>query len=161
MNKEKIEILNKCDNCKLRECIGCEITYSDIQNIKEYIDQLETKVKELENVLNERFIYVTGARTVYGRLMELDKEIIVRDDLKLRNELNQIIKEKQTVIENIKHWIEDEQNKFEAINESYVCQTDEDEYYKDKELSVIKGKKQMLTMFLNILEGEKNERDQV
>ena len=49
MNKEEIEkILNKCDKCTLNECIGCEITYTETNKIKKYIQQLETEVKELE-----------------------------------------------------------------------------------------------------------------
>ena len=52
-------------------------------------------IESLEKTLDKRFIYVTGARTVYSRLMQLDKESIVQDDLKRRNELNQCIKAKE------------------------------------------------------------------
>ena len=66
MNKEEIErvkkLLNKCDKCKLKECIACEFTWTDIQKIKEYVKELEfqntalkaehnhniTRIKELE-----------------------------------------------------------------------------------------------------------------
>lgn len=66
-----------------------------VENIKlkKQVEQLENKAKELENVLDERFIHITGARTVYGRLMQLSKEIIVKDDLKLRNEIKMLLKE--------------------------------------------------------------------
>ena len=43
MIKEEVkELLNKCDNCKLKECEGCEFTYTDIQKIKKYVEQKET-----------------------------------------------------------------------------------------------------------------------
>ncbi len=59
---------------------------------KEYLDKnvIETW-NEYKTENKEK--YKTGARTVYGRLMQLSKEIIVKDNLKLRNEINQIIEE--------------------------------------------------------------------
>ena len=54
-----------------------------------------------------------------------------------------------------KMYIDDKQNEYEAISESYICQTDEDEYIKEKELAIIKGQKQVLKNVLNIIEGEK------
>ena len=52
MNKEVKELLNKCDNCKLKECIGCEFTYVDIQKIKKYVENIET-LNETYQVINE------------------------------------------------------------------------------------------------------------
>ena len=60
--EEVKDLLNKCDNCKLKVCITCEFTYTDIQKIKEYVKELEfqntalkaehnhniTRIKELE-----------------------------------------------------------------------------------------------------------------
>ena len=59
------------------------------------------------------------------------------------------------VIEYIKNYIDDKQNEYEAISESYICQTDEDEYIKEKELAIVQGQKQVLKNVLNIMEGEK------
>lgn len=42
MNKEVKDLLNKCDNCKLKECIACEFTYTDIQKIKKYVEETES-----------------------------------------------------------------------------------------------------------------------
>ena len=39
------------------------------------------EIEKLKKVLDEKYIFVQGARTVYGRLMSLDKEDIVKDDL--------------------------------------------------------------------------------
>lgn len=52
MNKEVKELLNKCDNCKLKECIGCEFTYVDIQKIKKYVGNIEI-LNETYQVINE------------------------------------------------------------------------------------------------------------
>lgn len=116
--KEKAELVDVLDNSmdiflekiKLKKEAGCKLQNCKIvdnniklriENIKlkKYIEQLENKeqeyckkIEELENVLDKRFIYIIGARTVYAMLMCLDKEIIIRDNLELRNKLNQVIK---------------------------------------------------------------------
>ncbi len=66
--------------------------YEAIETVLNMLKEKDEKIESLEKTLDKRFIYVTGARTVYGRLMQLDKESIVQDDLKRRNELNQCIK---------------------------------------------------------------------
>ena len=53
MNKGKIEILNKCDNCKLKECIGCKFTWTEMQEAKKYITELEQKESILDKVADE------------------------------------------------------------------------------------------------------------
>ena len=65
---------------------------NDIETVLNMLKEKDKKIESLEKTLDKRFIYVTGARKVYGRLMQLDKESIVQDDLKRRNELNQCIK---------------------------------------------------------------------
>lgn len=49
LNKEVAKLLN-CDNCRLKECIQCEISYSDKKLIREYIEELET-AKEMKEAL--------------------------------------------------------------------------------------------------------------
>ena len=53
MNKEVEQLLNKCDNCKLKECIGCEFTWTDIQKIRKYIEELEQKQFILDKVTDK------------------------------------------------------------------------------------------------------------
>ncbi len=48
-NKE-IEKLLSCDNCKLKECIQCEISWIERKIIREYIEQLETKNTKLKQI---------------------------------------------------------------------------------------------------------------
>ena len=127
--KEVKELLNKCDNCKLKECEGCEFTYTDIQKIKKYVESIEL-TNETYQVINE----LSDRRT-----KELEQKETILDK----------------VTEYIKNYIDDKQNEYEAISESYICQTDEDEYIKEKELAIAKGQKQVLKNVLNIIEGEK------
>lgn len=73
MNKEEVEriekIINKCKDCRLHECIQCEISYTDICAIShlyndylKYKEELETSIipsyeetiKELEKQLFEQ-----------------------------------------------------------------------------------------------------------
>ena len=76
-----------------------------------------------------------------------------------KRKLVQYLEQKETILDKVKDYIktyiDDKQNEYEAISESYVCQTDEDEYLKEKKLAIIKGQKQVLKNVLNIIEGEK------
>ncbi len=49
LNKE-IENLLSCDNCKLSECVQCEISYTDRKKIREYIEQLEAENTTLKQI---------------------------------------------------------------------------------------------------------------
>ena len=73
--------------------------------------------------------------------------------------LVQYLEQKESILDKVteytENYIDDKQNEYEAISESYICQTDEDEYIKEKELAIIKGQKQVLKNVLNIIEGEK------
>lgn len=74
----------------------------DINSLAIILSDYKRVLKEneqLKQMLDERFIYVTGARTVYARLMQLDKEIIVKDNLKRRNEIKQLLKENKELKE--------------------------------------------------------------
>ena len=83
----------------------------------------------------------------------------VRDNEKKIKKYIKELEQKESILdkvtEYIKMYIDDKQNEYEAISESYICQTDEDEYIKEKKLAIIKGQKQVLKNVLNIIEGEK------
>lgn len=51
-DKTIIKLIEKCDNCKLNECINCEISYTEVQEIKKLVD----RVKDLEAKLNAKEI---------------------------------------------------------------------------------------------------------
>lgn len=68
---------------------------AEIEKKNTELAEKNAEIEKLKKVLDEKYIFVQGARTVYGRLMSLDKEDIVKDDLALRNELKQCIKDKE------------------------------------------------------------------
>lgn len=54
LSKEEMhKVLNKCDNCNLKECINCEMSYTVRQMIREYIEQLETDKQKLIDKLEK------------------------------------------------------------------------------------------------------------
>ena len=53
MEEEVKELLNKCDTCKLKQCEGCEFTYTDIQKIRKYVEQKESILDKVTDKLKE------------------------------------------------------------------------------------------------------------
>ena len=49
-------LIKKCDECKLHECIGCEIVYNDIQAIK----RLLFGIKEIKEKAEIEAFYGLG-----------------------------------------------------------------------------------------------------
>ena len=66
-----------------------------IETVLNMLKEKDEEIESLEKTLDEKYIFVTGARTLYAGLMSLDKENIVKDDLKLRNEIYQYIEDKE------------------------------------------------------------------
>lgn len=108
--------------------------------------------EKIEN-MKEYFIECITKDTIYGEDLTLYY-------MQIAKEYINYLKQKETILDKVtdytKMYIDDKQNEYEAISESYVCQTDEDEYIKEKKLAIIKGQKQVLKNVLNIIEGEKN-----
>ena len=48
MKNKEVEELLDCSKCKLKECIGCDITYTDRKKIKEYIEKIEKIEKMID-----------------------------------------------------------------------------------------------------------------
>ena len=55
MKNKEVEKLLDCSKCKLTECIGCDITYTDRKKIKEYIEELEKMVELMAEIFYKRF----------------------------------------------------------------------------------------------------------
>ena len=55
MKNKEVEQLLDCSKCKLTECIGCDITYTDRKKIKEYIEELEKMVELMAEIFYKRF----------------------------------------------------------------------------------------------------------
>ena len=55
MKNKEVEKLLDCSNCKLKECITCDITYTDRKKIKEYIEETEQMVELMAEIFYKRF----------------------------------------------------------------------------------------------------------
>ena len=97
MEKVK-ELLNKCDACKLKQCEGCEFTYTDIQKIKKYVEELETildKVTDkLEEDAREKEGYIKWLDERTKEIVQPRKTIVIKSDY-ARSILNIIEGEKK------------------------------------------------------------------
>ena len=98
MNKEVKELLDKCNNCKLKECEGCEFTYTDIQKIKSYVEELESildKVTDkLEEDAREKEGYIKWLDERTKEIVQPRKTIVIKSDY-ARSILNIIEGEKK------------------------------------------------------------------
>lgn len=125
-----------------------------LEKIKQTPDNIiEEAIDSLSEKLNKEEIEKVKKHYIFTTEHELD------DDNKTLKEYIEYLEQKEFILdkvtEYIENYIDDKQNEYEAISESYICQTDEDEYIKEKKLSIIKGQKQVLKNVLNIIEGEK------
>ena len=68
---------------------------AEIEKKNTELAEKNAEIEKLKKVLDEKYIFVAGARTVYDRLMGLDKEDIVKNDLALRNEIYQHIEDNE------------------------------------------------------------------
>ena len=98
MTKEQEEAIEMLEDIKNNSWTTKYIMSSDSAKAEIVLNMLKEKDKEIESLektLDEKYIFVTGARTLYAGLMSLDKENIVKDDLKLRNEIYQHIEDEE------------------------------------------------------------------
>ena len=52
---EKVEnLIKRCDECKLKECINCETNYTEITSIKKIVDSYKRLLKEDETLKKEK-----------------------------------------------------------------------------------------------------------
>ena len=52
---EKVEnLIKRCDECKLKECINCETNYTEITSIKRIVDSYKRLLKEDEILKKEK-----------------------------------------------------------------------------------------------------------
>lgn len=69
-DKNIVDLIEKCDNCKLCECINCEISWEEVQEIK----KLMVRVTKLEFTVNERLEELKKERELYKKRWEtIDK----------------------------------------------------------------------------------------
>lgn len=85
MNKEVEQLLSKCDNCRLKECIGCEFTWTDIQKIKKYVGNIE--------ILNETYQVINELSEREIKKLEQKESILDKVTDKLKEDINNYNKE--------------------------------------------------------------------
>lgn len=135
--------------------------------------------EEIEKLLKINETIITSEQCKERRTLKNDERVLLMNNIKIKDYIQELefqntalkaehnhnitrikdLEQKETILdkvtEYIKNYIDDKQNEYEAISESYICQTDEDEYIKEKELAIVQGQKQVLKNVLNIIEGEK------
>lgn len=73
---EKIEnLIKRCDECKLKECINCETNYTEITSIKRIVDSYKKLQKENEelkeyNMTYKRILGLAGNRIYRKKYLE-------------------------------------------------------------------------------------------
>ena len=93
-NRKITDILHKKEVEQLKKYIKyLEQNSAEIKQKNTELAEKNAEIEKLKKVLDEKYIFVAGARTVYDRLMGLDKEDIVKNDLALRNEIYQHIED--------------------------------------------------------------------
>ena len=110
--------------------------------------------EEIETLLNKcDNCKITDIQKIkeYVRNLEITNEELDKECSRLEEKDFRLDK----VTKYIENYLDDQQNEYEARSESDICQTDEDEHIKEKELAIIKGQKQVLKNVLNIIEGGK------
>ena len=111
MQKKEIEKLLSCDTCLFHACEGCETTWTDRKKIREYIDQLENKVKELEcdnhnkeNKITEQEIFLQMSTEVIKN--SLLKQVIREKIEEINKELEKYREYTEQGIETDVEWVD-------------------------------------------------------
>lgn len=83
---EKVEnLIKRCEECKLKECINCETSYTEIMSIKRIVDSYKKVLKENEE-LNYKLYSKEIALEIYNRYIPKLKlkDIIDRIDYDIK-----------------------------------------------------------------------------
>ena len=84
------KLIKKCDECKLNECINCEISWTEVVSIKKITDEYKKILKMNEVLLKEN-------EKLNSKIPNLEQgtEILMETNTKLTNELNDSISKKK------------------------------------------------------------------
>lgn len=96
-DKSIIKLIEKCDNCKLNECINCEISYIEIQEIKKLLN----RVTELKQDIEKQKTYYEFARELIEKYHNLINNIfkICSDNYIPKGKIREKIEEYEWAIE--------------------------------------------------------------
>ena len=71
--QEVDKLIKKCDECKLNECINCEISWTEVVSIKKITDEYKKILKMNEVLLKEN-------KELKNKIMEKELEIIGKEE---------------------------------------------------------------------------------
>lgn len=99
--QEVDKLIKKCDECKLNECINCEISWTEVVSIKKITDEYKKILKMNEVLLKEN-------KELKNKIMEKELEIIGKEE-DTKASMREIIEQYYTANEDciIKQRIED------------------------------------------------------
>ena len=72
---EEIKELLDCRKCKLKECIGCEITYTDRKKIMEYIEGIEHSKDIMQKALEMQAVGWNEGARLYAEKQKLIEKL--------------------------------------------------------------------------------------
>lgn len=74
-DKTIIKLIGKCDKCKAFECINCEISWNEVQEIKKLLD----RVTELEQELEREKGYYNFIKDMVEKYHDLTHNFLEKD----------------------------------------------------------------------------------
>lgn len=90
--QEVDKLIKKCDECKLNECINCEISWTEVVSIKKITDEYKKILKMNEVLLKEN-------KELKNKIMEKELEIIGKEE-DTKASMREIIEQYYTANEN-------------------------------------------------------------
>lgn len=101
-DKTIIKLIEKCDNCKLNECINCEISYTEVQEIK----KLVYRVTELEQNIEKEKTYYEFAKDLIEKYHNLVNNIfkICSDNYIPKSKIREKIEELENIFDMKEEW---------------------------------------------------------
>lgn len=90
--QEVDKLIKKCDECKLNECINCEISWTEVISIKKITDEYKKILKMNEVLLKEN-------KELKNKIMEKELEIIGKEE-DTKASMREIIEQYYTANEN-------------------------------------------------------------
>lgn len=103
------KLIKKCDECKLNECINCEISWTEVVSIKKITDEYKKVLK-----INEVLLKENEEIKIKNSAIKRESEAYAENMIRLDNELN-LEKEKSKY-----EWIRQNCLPQELVNKLYI-----------------------------------------
>lgn len=100
--QEVDELIKKCDECKLNECINCEISWTEVVSIKKITDEYKKILKMNEVLLKENEILKEEKEQAWEEWNNLEQGSYETEQ-KLKQQIKKLQKEKKELELEIKN----------------------------------------------------------